>query len=141
MPKFKRGNDCGFKARNVPHNKGVTSEQLQNSPGRYRRLPEEMDLMVRDCPSASEREEMLLRPDCYHLLRPRKLRAKDHKSCLDGNESEQQVKFSRDKYDRRLFFLIFLHLPHLNICYKVYYPKNDLKRVGFMYLKITCNYM
>lgn len=89
MPKFKRGNDCGFKARNVPHNKGVTSEQLQNSPVWYRRLPEEMDLMVRDCPSASEREEMLLRPDCYHLLRPRKLRAKDHKSCLDGNESEQ----------------------------------------------------
>lgn len=89
MPKFKRRNNCGFKARNVPHNKGVTSEKLQNSQGQYRRLPEDMDQMVRDCPSASEREEMLLRPNCYHLLRPRKLRAKDHENCLDGNESEQ----------------------------------------------------
>lgn len=114
--------------------KWVTSEKLQ---GQYQSLQEDMDQIVRNCPAASKREEMLLQPNCYHLLRLRKHRAKGRESCLDGNDSGQIVKFLRNEKDRKLFsYIYFIQISAiwLNI------HDNNLKRMGFMYLKISCNY-
>lgn len=71
MPKFQKGHSYGFKAQNLPHNKGKKSGQEAYIPATYKRLSSEMTDLVNNPPSASEREEMVQRPGNYHLLRPR----------------------------------------------------------------------
>lgn len=70
MPKFEKGNTQGFKFKSVPSNKGMQRVKEKIVPAPYERLPPEMDQLVKDPPSASEKQEMLPRPWCHHLLRP-----------------------------------------------------------------------
>lgn len=84
MPKFEKRNTRGFQAKNVPYNKGVKIDKGEIVPAPYTRLSSEMDRVVRDPPSASERQEMLLRPGCHHFLRPRKLESASTNECLNA---------------------------------------------------------
>lgn len=118
MPIFKRRNNCGFKARNVPHSKGVTSEKLQNSPGRYRRLPEDMDQMVRDW---NER--------------------KCSSGPSDGKESKQLINFQTTSMTDCFFFRFSYNHPIYISAIWLIIQENDLERVGFVYLKLACKNM
>ena len=68
MPKFKRGHNFGYKAENVPYNKENKGEMEKVVPVPYIRLSDQMFNMVSETPSTAEREKMVLRPGCYHLL-------------------------------------------------------------------------
>ena len=46
MPKFKKGHNFGFKAGNVPHNKGTKGEMEKIVPTTYIRLSDLMFKMV-----------------------------------------------------------------------------------------------
>ena len=58
--RVKKGNIYQFKPNSVPNNKGVKREKVKNSPAPYVRLSGELDAMVWEVPTASERQEMLL---------------------------------------------------------------------------------
>ena len=54
----------------VPYNKGVKREKGKNSPAPYIRLSAELNEMIQEAPTASERQEMLLWPDSYTSCGP-----------------------------------------------------------------------
>ena len=65
----KKGHNFGFKAGNVPHNKGTKGELENIVPAPYIRLSDQMFNLVSETQSTAEAEKMVLRPGCYHLLR------------------------------------------------------------------------
>ena len=79
----------GFKAGNVPHNKGTKGEMEKFVPAPYIRVSDQMFNMVSETPSTAEREKMVLWPRCYHLPRPRKQTEKNIQKSLTDVESEQ----------------------------------------------------
>ena len=89
MPKFKKGHNFGFKAGNVPHNKRTKGEMEKFVSAPYISDSDQMFNMVSETPSTTEREKMVLRPGCYHLLRPRKQTEKSIPKSLTDVESEQ----------------------------------------------------
>lgn len=89
MPKFKKGHNYGFKPQNVPHNKGMKINDVKILPARYNRLSQQLHQMVSETPIAAEGQEMLVRPMCHHLLRPRRPKVESPPKCLNTNESEQ----------------------------------------------------
>ena len=64
-------------------------EKGENSPAPYIGLSAELNEMVQEAPTASERQEMLLWSDSYHLLRPGGLRRKSTGECPDGPHLER----------------------------------------------------
>ena len=93
MPKFQKRNTRGFQLDNVPYNKGLQSGREKNLPAPYKRLSPEMHQIVSDPPSASERQEMVLRPGCHHFLRPRTLKSQDETKCWNAKISNRYVNF------------------------------------------------
>ena len=92
MPKFKKGHNFGFKAGNVPYNKGAKGEMEIFLPAPYIRPSVQMFNIVLETPSTAEREKMVLRPGCNHVLRPRKQTEKNipkSPKSLTDVESEQ----------------------------------------------------
>ena len=89
MPKFKKGHNFGFNAGNVPHHKETKGEMEKIVPAPYIRVSDQMFNMVSETPSTAEREKMVLRPGCYHLLRLRKQTEKSIPKSLTDVESEQ----------------------------------------------------
>ena len=81
MPGSKKVIINRLKLNCVPYNKGVKREKVKNSPAPYIRLSAELSEKVREAPTPSERQEMLLWPDSYHLLLPRGLRRKSTGEC------------------------------------------------------------
>ena len=70
MPKYKKGNTYGFKHNCVPYYKVVKREKIKKKlTCPYIRLAVELDEIVQEAPTPSERQVMLLWPDSYHLLR------------------------------------------------------------------------
>ena len=65
-------------------NKGVKQEKRKNSPAPYVRLSNELDEMVREAPTPSERQDMLLWPDSYKLLLPSRFKRKSTYECPDS---------------------------------------------------------
>ena len=89
MPKFQKGHTRGFQLKNVPHNKDLQTGPEKILPAPYQRLSPEMHQLVMDPPSASERQEMVLRPGCHHFLRPRKLKNEDGTECWNAEMSNR----------------------------------------------------
>ena len=63
--------------------------KVKNSHAPYIMLSAELGEMVQEAPTTSERQEMLLWPDSYHLLRPGGLRRKSTGECPDGPHLER----------------------------------------------------
>ena len=57
MTKFQNGHYFGFKAGNVPHNKGTKGEIIKIVLAPYIRLSDQMFNMVSETPSTAEREK------------------------------------------------------------------------------------
>ena len=89
MPGFKKGHNFGFKAGHVPHNKGMKVENEESLPAPYIRLSGQMYDMILETPSAAVREEMVMRHECYHLLRPRVQTMESPPKSLNDDTSEQ----------------------------------------------------
>ena len=81
MPKLKKDNTYGFKLNCVPYFKGVKREKTTNSPAPYARLSAELDGIVGEAPTPSERQEKLPWPDSYHFLWPRGLKRNSTNEC------------------------------------------------------------
>ena len=89
MPRSKKVIINRLKHNCVPYNKGVKREKVKNSPAPYIRLSAELSEKVREAPTPSERQEMLLWPDSYHLLQPGGLRRKSTGECPYGPHLER----------------------------------------------------
>lgn len=87
MGKFKKGNNYGFKPKYVPHNKGKLHEKKENSPAPFTRVDRETLQLVTHPPSLCEEQEMMLRPGCHRLLRPRPLKKEGNHETLNQAES------------------------------------------------------
>ena len=83
MGKFKRRHTVGFLKNNVPHNKGKPTEKEKNPPAPFTRVDRDTLEVVQNPPFLSEGQEMILRPGCHRLLRPRPISKVEEGGPLD----------------------------------------------------------
>ena len=89
MTKFRKGNVYAFKRKNVPNNKSVRKPKAENLPAPYKRLPKEMEQLVRNPLSASKSQEMAQRSGAYRLLHPCLCKGSDKIDNQDVNKSNK----------------------------------------------------